>query len=122
MNTLAGQAMATLFCSVVRTSKASTVEPYVVIYVVLIKKKPLCVLQVLLQPVREALKLDGSNVTLQVMPIVRNCHTNPNNFERMRVNLAFQLFCDTVLNGLPLYKTKLEASWGSLEPVPISFG
>lgn len=71
---------------------------------------------------REALKLDGSNVTLQAMPGIRSCHTNPNNFEKMRVNFAFQLFSDIVLNGLRLYKTELEASWGSLEPVLTFFG
>ncbi|XP_077501433.1 uncharacterized protein LOC144112475 [Amblyomma americanum] len=40
----------------------------------------------------------------------------------MRVSYAFQLFGDTVLNGLRLYKTELEASGGSLEPVLTFFG
>ncbi|XP_077486615.1 uncharacterized protein LOC144097881 [Amblyomma americanum] len=78
--------------------------------------------EVSLRPVREALKLDGTNVTLQAMPGIRSCHVNPNNFEKMRVSYAFQLFGDTVLNGLRLYKTELEASGGSLEPVLTFFG
>ncbi|KAK8772616.1 hypothetical protein V5799_024142 [Amblyomma americanum] len=78
--------------------------------------------EVSLWPVREALKLDGTNVTLQAMPGIRSCHVNSNNFEKMRVSYAFQLFGDTVLNGLRLYKTELEASGGSLEPVLTFFG
>ncbi|XP_049511416.1 uncharacterized protein LOC125939925 [Dermacentor silvarum] len=35
---------------------------------------------------------------------------------------AGELFGDTILNGLRLYKTELEASWGSLEPVLTFFG
>lgn len=56
-----------------------------------------------LRPVREALKLDGCNVTLQAMSKITTCHTNPKNFEKMRVSYAFQLFSNTVLNGLRMY-------------------
>lgn len=36
--------------------------------------------EVSLRPVREALKVDGSNVTLQAMPGITKSHVNPDNF------------------------------------------
>ncbi|XP_075739015.1 uncharacterized protein LOC142784501 [Rhipicephalus microplus] len=75
-----------------------------------------------LRPVKEALTLDGSNVTLQAMPGITTRHTQPNNFEKMRVTYAFQLFSDTVLNGLRLYKNDVEAKCGSIQPVLTFFG
>lgn len=54
-------------------------------------------MQVSLHPVKEALKMDGSNVTLQAMPGITTRHIVPNNFEKMRVTFAYQLFSDTVL-------------------------
>lgn len=80
------------------------------------------VLQVSVHPVREALKVDGSNVTLQAMPGITTRHVQPNNFEKMRVTYAFQLFGDTVLNGLRLYQSDIEARCGSIEAVLIFFG
>lgn len=79
-------------------------------------------MQVSLRPVKEALTLDGSNVTLQAMPGITTRHTQPNNFEKMRVTYAFQLFSDTVLNGLRLYKNDVEAKCGSIQPVLTFFG
>ncbi|KAL1420010.1 hypothetical protein MTO96_024717 [Rhipicephalus appendiculatus] len=75
-----------------------------------------------LRPVREALKLDGSNVTLQAVPAITASHTDPNNFEKMRTGYAFQLFGDIVLNGLRLYKADIEARCGSIEPLLVFFG
>ncbi|KAH9382660.1 hypothetical protein HPB48_023214 [Haemaphysalis longicornis] len=56
-----------------------------------------------IHPVREALGLDGSNVTLQAMPSITARHVQPNDFENMRVTYASQLFSDVVLNGLRFY-------------------
>ncbi|KAL1445763.1 hypothetical protein MTO96_044838, partial [Rhipicephalus appendiculatus] len=78
--------------------------------------------EVSLRPLRKALELDGSNVTLQAMAGITSRHTNPNNFEKMRVPFAFQVFGDKVLNGLRLYETELERNCGSIEPVLIFFG
>lgn len=71
--------------------------------------------QVSIQPLRETFKIDCTNVTLKAMPGLSSVHLQPNSFERMRVNLAFQLFGDRVINGLQFYKDRLEASWGSID-------
>ncbi|KAH7934058.1 hypothetical protein HPB49_020922 [Dermacentor silvarum] len=55
--------------------------------------------QVTMRAVSKALELDGSSVTLQAMHGITSSHTNPNNFEKMRVSLAFQLFSE---KGLPV--------------------
>ncbi|KAH7973922.1 hypothetical protein HPB49_007076 [Dermacentor silvarum] len=78
--------------------------------------------KVSLHPVKEALKMDGSNVTLQAMPGITTRHIQPNNFEKMRVTFAYQLFSDTVLNGLRLYRNDIEAICGSIQPVLTFFG
>ncbi|KAL1487160.1 hypothetical protein MTO96_046637 [Rhipicephalus appendiculatus] len=78
--------------------------------------------KVSLHPVKEALKIDGSNVTLQAMPGITTRHIQPNNFEKMRVTLAYQLFSDAVLNGLRLYKNDVEAICGNIQPVLTFFG
>ncbi|KAH8034090.1 hypothetical protein HPB51_020107 [Rhipicephalus microplus] len=56
------------------------------------------------------------------MPGITTRHTQPNNFEKMRATYAFQLFSDTVLNGLRLYKNDVEAKCGSIQPVLTFFG
>lgn len=66
--------------------------------------------------------MDGSNVTLQAMPGITTRHIQPNNFEKMRVTFAYQLFSDTVLNGLQLYRNDIEAICGSIQPVLTFFG
>nr|XP_054930565.1 uncharacterized protein LOC129386515 [Dermacentor andersoni] len=55
---------------------------------------------------------DKDNVTLKAMPGLTLSHLDPNNFEKMRVTLAFQLFGDRVLRGLHHYKDRLESSYG----------
>ncbi|KAH6921076.1 hypothetical protein HPB50_027934 [Hyalomma asiaticum] len=75
-----------------------------------------------IRPLRKALELDGSNVTLQAMAGITSSHINPNNFEKMRVPFAFQVFGDKVLNALRLYETELERNCGSIQPVLIFFG
>lgn len=67
----------------------------------------------------EALKVDGSNVTLHAMPGITNSHVNPDNFEKMRVNYAFQLFGDCLEWAASV---QLESKFGSIEPLLIFFG
>lgn len=59
--------------------------------------------------------MDCSNVTLKAMPGLTSVHLQPNNFEKMRVNFAFQLFGDRVITGLQFYKHRLESSWGQID-------
>ncbi|XP_077496128.1 uncharacterized protein LOC144107018 [Amblyomma americanum] len=72
--------------------------------------------KVSMQVVRKALRVDSTRscVTLQAMHGITNSHTNPNNFERMRVSLAFQLFGKKVSDGLELYKTTIEEHGGDI--------
>ncbi|XP_077508764.1 uncharacterized protein LOC144120237 [Amblyomma americanum] len=44
------------------------------------------------------------------MPKITNVHLSPNNFEKMKVNLAFHLFSPQVLHGLFLYKNEIADS------------
>ncbi|XP_075750131.1 uncharacterized protein LOC142814765 [Rhipicephalus microplus] len=45
---------------------------------------------------------------------ITGSHTNPNNFEKMRVSLAFQLFGEKVIHGLQLYKSGIEDTCGDI--------
>lgn len=71
-------------------------------------------MQVTMRAIRKALELDGSKVTLQAMHGITSSHTNPNNFEKMRVGLAVQLFSGKVTHGLQLHKARLEHLCGSI--------
>lgn len=71
--------------------------------------------------VKEAFKTDSSNVTLKAMPGLTRTHLYPNNFEKMRVSYAFQLFGAKVLQGLHLYKTDLEEKCGSISATQAFF-
>lgn len=57
--------------------------------------------------VREAWKKDSESLTLKVMPHITQSHVQPTAFEKMRVNLAFQLFSEEVLKGIFLFKDHL---------------
>ncbi|KAH7964988.1 hypothetical protein HPB49_002733 [Dermacentor silvarum] len=70
--------------------------------------------QVTMRAIRKALELDGRKVTLQAMHGITSSHTNPNNFEKMRVGLAVQLFSEKVTHGLQLHKARLEDLCGSI--------
>ncbi|XP_040076523.1 uncharacterized protein LOC115310148 isoform X4 [Ixodes scapularis] len=69
-----------------------------------------------IRPIQEAWKIDSKTVSLKVMPSITRVHVSPNSFEKMRVAPAFQLFGDEVVKGLFLYRAKLEAACGSIEP------
>lgn len=60
-----------------------------------------------MQPVKKAFDIDSSNVTLKVMPGITLSHLQPNDFEKMRVSYAFQLFGTKVLQAFHLFKDKL---------------
>ncbi|KAH7952666.1 hypothetical protein HPB51_028176 [Rhipicephalus microplus] len=60
--------------------------------------------------------------TSAAMPGITTRHIQPNNFEKMRVTFAYQLFSDAVLNGLRLDKNDIEAICGSIQPVLTFFG
>lgn len=68
------------------------------------------------RPIREAWENDRKTVALKVMPRITQAHVAPNAFEKMRVNLAFQLFSEEVLKGLFFYKSDLQPKFRSLEP------
>ncbi|KAH8040756.1 hypothetical protein HPB51_012926 [Rhipicephalus microplus] len=57
--------------------------------------------------VREAWIKDSKSLTLKVMPHITESHVQPKAFEKMRVNLAFQLFSKEVLKGIFLFKDHL---------------
>lgn len=72
-------------------------------------------LQVDMQHVRKAYKIDSCNVTLKVMPGITRCHLDPNGFEKMRISYAFQLSGTKVLQAFHLYQDKLEATLGRMD-------
>lgn len=59
--------------------------------------------------------MDCNNITLKAMPGLTFVHLNPNNFEKMRVNYAFQLFGDRVITGLQFYKGRFEPLWDKID-------
>ncbi|XP_064474601.1 uncharacterized protein LOC135388758 [Ornithodoros turicata] len=69
--------------------------------------------RVLIEHVEAAWKADSSNISLKAMPRITKSHLRPNNFEKMKVNLAFHLFSQEVLRGLYMYKDVIEMQYGS---------
>lgn len=63
---------------------------------------------VYMEHVNAAYDEDKCAVTLKVMPKITASHVNPNNFEKMKVNLAFHLFSAEVLRGLFFYKDDIQ--------------
>lgn len=65
---------------------------------------------------KEAWKQDQySTVKLKVMPKLSYVHLHPNAFEKMRVNIAFQLFGDEVIKGLFYYADQVSV-FGDSKP------
>lgn len=75
----------------------------------------LCFFQAAKEHVIEIWKCDSGSLTLKAMPRLSRCHLFPNAFEKMRVNLAFQLFSDDVLRGLLLYGDHLRDVYGNCD-------
>ncbi|KAG8180990.1 hypothetical protein JTE90_024738 [Oedothorax gibbosus] len=68
--------------------------------------------------IKAAWKSDKHALALRVMIKVHAVHFTPNNFEKMRVNLAFQLFSNEMLKAMYLYKDDITA-FG--DPFPTEF-
>lgn len=66
--------------------------------------------------IKEAWKNDREAITLKVMPHITQAHVKPNAFEKMRVNLAKQLFRAEVLKGLFFYKSDLQEMFRIVQP------
>lgn len=66
--------------------------------------------------IKETWKKDMDSLTLKVMPHITRSHIHPNAFEKMRVNLAFQLFSEEVLKGIFFYKDHLDRHFRTTEP------
>ncbi|KAH7979516.1 hypothetical protein HPB49_009713 [Dermacentor silvarum] len=56
------------------------------------------------KPIKIAHEHDKCAITLKVMPKITTVHISPNNFEKIKVNLAFHLFSLDALRGLYFYK------------------
>lgn len=67
-------------------------------------------------PIQEAWKNDRETITLKVMPHIIQENVEPNAFEKMQVNLSFQLFSEEVLKGLFFYKSDLQQKFRTIEP------
>ncbi|KAH7964073.1 hypothetical protein HPB51_027689 [Rhipicephalus microplus] len=67
-------------------------------------------------PIKEAWKNDREAITLKVMPHITQAHVERIAFEKMRVNLAYQLFSEEVLKGLFFYKSNLQEKFRIVEP------
>lgn len=63
-----------------------------------------------------AWKADCEHVTLKAMPSITQAHIKPNSFEKMKVDLAFQLFGDQVIKGMFLHKEKINSVYRTVQP------
>ncbi|KAM7281357.1 uncharacterized protein ISCGN_006283 [Ixodes scapularis] len=66
--------------------------------------------------VQAAWDVDRDNVTLKAMPSITLAHIKPNCFEKMKVNLAFQLFGDEVIKGLFEHRKHILSRYRTMEP------
>ncbi|KAH9378501.1 hypothetical protein HPB48_022207 [Haemaphysalis longicornis] len=67
-----------------------------------------------------AFKKDRENVTLKAMPKITNAHLEPNSFDKMKVDLAFQLFSDQFIQALFFYREHIRSSYETVQPKRIS--
>lgn len=63
-----------------------------------------------------AFEVDRENVTLKVLPTITTAHIKPNCFEKMKMDIAFQLFSDQVIKGLFIYREHIESSYRTVMP------
>lgn len=61
-------------------------------------------------------KIDNNSVTLKVAPKLTKTHLFPNGFEKMRVDLAFQVFSAAVVHGIDLHKEEIESQYPNVYP------
>ncbi|KAH9382737.1 hypothetical protein HPB48_023293 [Haemaphysalis longicornis] len=50
------------------------------------------------------------------MPKITNAHLEPNSFDKMKVDLAFQLFSDQVIKALFIYREHIRSSYETVQP------
>lgn len=61
-------------------------------------------------------KLDNDHVTLKVAPKLTYTHIFPNGFDKMRVDLAFQVFSKEAEHAISFYKVEIEKFYKNAEP------
>lgn len=66
--------------------------------------------------IQAAFDADRDNITLKVMPRITDAHLKPNQFEKMKVDLAFQLFGDEVIKGIFLHRQHIESTYKAVQP------
>ncbi|KAH9366487.1 hypothetical protein HPB48_021378 [Haemaphysalis longicornis] len=64
-------------------------------------------------------KTDSSALTLRAAPKLTRSHIYPSGFEKMRVNLAFNVFNKTVVHAMDLHKEEIERQYKNLEPTRV---
>ncbi|XP_077494617.1 uncharacterized protein LOC144105343 [Amblyomma americanum] len=67
-------------------------------------------------------KVESGCVTLKVAPKLTRSHIFPNGFEKMWVDLAFQVFSAPVRNALAFYKEQIESKYPNSDPTRIVIG
>ncbi|KAH9367687.1 hypothetical protein HPB48_012803 [Haemaphysalis longicornis] len=67
-------------------------------------------------------KVDSSTVALRVAPKLTRPHIYLDGFQKMRVNLAFNVFSTPVLHAMDFYKDEIEDQYKNLEPTRIFVG
>lgn len=66
--------------------------------------------------IETAWESDRDNVTLNAMPNITSAHLKPNSFEKMKVDLAFQLFSDQVIKGLYVHRKRIDSVYTNVQP------
>lgn len=61
-------------------------------------------------------KCESSDVTPKAAHRLTRAHIYPNGFEKMRVDLAFQVFSPSMLHAFFIHKGKVEEQYPNLEP------
>lgn len=64
-------------------------------------------------------KIDSDSATLKVTPKLTKTHLFPNGFEKMRLDLAFQVFSAAVVHCIDLHKDKIESQYPNVDPTRI---
>ncbi|KAG0410594.1 hypothetical protein HPB47_012294, partial [Ixodes persulcatus] len=64
-------------------------------------------------------KCDNNNVTCKVAHKLTRAHIFPDGFQKMRVNLAFQIFSSSVVRAMSFHEEKIEAQYPNLKPTKL---
>ncbi|KAH9384143.1 hypothetical protein HPB48_026136 [Haemaphysalis longicornis] len=66
--------------------------------------------------IKEAWEADRDNVALKAMPNITSASIKPNCFEKMKVDLAFQLFGDKVIKGMFVHNEHDQSTYRTVRP------